>query len=182
MTSPDIGRGRQRIAHPHTGLPQLVGMEPHVELGEMEAEDLDPPSKRCKAPGRDACAPVGLEAAREHVQIREQLGRTVVPVVTESPPDERELASIRLELAAPPDRPCVVGQLELVARDRLVQLGRHLHERAMHRERDRKLAHIAAIAPERKLTGTVERFANCFCAGCRIAVHVAADPGSERKW
>ena len=25
-------------------------MEPHVELGEMEAEDLDPPSKRCQRP------------------------------------------------------------------------------------------------------------------------------------
>jgi hypothetical protein len=51
----------------------------------------------------------------------------------------------------------------------------------VHRERDRKLAHIAAIARERKPTGTVERLTNCFCAGRRIAVHVAADPGSERK-
>ena len=181
VSPPDVGGGSQRVVRPRARLAQLARMQPQVELGKMEAEDLDSPPQRCEPAGRDARSPVRRQAAREHVEIREQLGGTVVPAVSESPPDERKLAPIGLELAPSPDRAGVLGQFALVARDRLVQLGRNLHERPMHRERDRKLAHVAAIAPERKLARAVERLANRFCARCWIAVHVAADPGSERE-
>src|SRR3954452_24108316 len=99
-------------------------MEPYVELGEVEAEDLDPSPQGRQTAGRDARAMVSRQAPGEHVEIREQLGGAVVTVVSEPPPDERKLAAVRLELAPPADRSGVVRQLALVARDRLVQLGR----------------------------------------------------------
>src|SRR5437870_8267864 len=153
-------------------------MESHVELGEVETEDLDPPPQ-CRQPaGRDARATVSRQAPGEHVEIREQLGGAVVAVVSEPPPDERKLSAVGLELAPPANRSGVLRQLALVARDRLVQLGRHLYERAMHRECDRKLAHITAVTPERELARAIERLANRLWARDGIAVQVAADPGA----
>src|SRR2546426_12518473 len=97
-------------------------MEPHVELGEVEAEELDSPPQGRQPAGRDARATVSREAPGEHVEICQQLGRAVVAVVSEPPPDERKLAAVGLKLAPPANRSGVVRQLALVARDRLVQL------------------------------------------------------------
>src|SRR5438128_12647041 len=108
-------------------------MQPHVELRQMEAEDLDAPSQSGEPAGRDARTAVLRQAACEHVEVRQQFSGTFVAVVPEPPPDERELPSVWLELASPPDRCGVLGQFPLVARDGFVELARDLDERAVHR-------------------------------------------------
>ena len=74
--SKTLARALGRRAH-------LVGVQPDVELGEVEAEQLDPPLERGEPPGRDARAAVRLEAAADHAEVGEQLRRASVPSLVE---------------------------------------------------------------------------------------------------
>src|SRR5204862_384360 len=97
------------------------------------------------------------------------------------PPDERELAPVRLELASPSDRRRVIWQRALVTLERVLELLRHTHERAVHGERDRQLAHLCTVDRERDVACALERFAYRLRPCRRIAVHVAADPAAEAQ-
>src|SRR5689334_8096582 len=77
---------------------QVVRVQPHVELREMKAEDLDHPLEPRDPALRDAPSAVRGEAPGNHGKIREQRIRPGVTVVPEPPPHERELAAVRLEL------------------------------------------------------------------------------------
>src|SRR5947209_13201305 len=103
---------------------------------------------------RDARREIRFEAARDDVEITQELLRVVVTLVPEPPPHERELAPVRLELVLRADRRRVLGQVALVARDRVLELARDRDERAVHRQGDRQLAYVCAIPCERELART----------------------------
>src|SRR5438132_13999611 len=150
-------------------------MQPDVELREVEAEELDAPPQFGEPAARDPRAAILLEAPSHHVDVVEQGVGVRVALVAEPPPDERELAPVRLELVLRADRGGVLGELALVARDRLLELARDRDEGAMHRERDRELAHVAPVTLERELPRSRQRLEDRVRARVRISVHVAAD-------
>ena len=114
-------------------------------------------------------------------EVVEQRGGRLVAIVREPPPDERELPPVRLELVLRADLRCVVGQLALVARERLLELFRHADERAVRRELDGERAHAVAVALARERARARPRLFDRRGAGRRVAVHVAADPRAEAK-
>jgi hypothetical protein len=154
-------------------------MEPEVELGEVEAEELDASHERRNPSVRDAGAPVLLEAVRNELQIVEQLFRTLVAVVAEAPPHECELSPIGLALVQAADLGGVRRQLPGVALQRRLQLGRDAGQRTVERERHRQLADLGSVASEHELPRTGERLANGLGARVRVAVGVSADPAPE---
>ena len=81
---------------------ELVRVESHVELGDVEAEDLDAPAQiRQRAIG-DACAAIGPQARVHQLEIGEQLARVGVARLGrrssdfEAVADEAQLAPVRL--------------------------------------------------------------------------------------
>ena len=104
-----------------------------------------------------------------------------VAVVPEPPPHEGELAPVRLERVPGADLRCVCRELALVARERLVELGRDRDERAGSRDLDRERAHLVAVTAERERAGALERLVDRGRPGARVAVHVATDPRPERE-
>ncbi len=73
------------------------------------------------------------------------------------------------------------GELLLVARDRVRQLGQDGDERARDADELGETAHLGAVVPERELSGPVERRGDRVRPGGGIAVLVAADPRPEAE-
>src|SRR2546430_13912029 len=79
-------------------------MQPDVELREVEAEELDAPPQLGEPAARDPRAAILLEAPSHHVDVVEQGVGVRVARVAEPPPDERELAPVRLASGLPAGR------------------------------------------------------------------------------
>ncbi len=90
------GDGMERASHSRRGIAKLGRMEAGVELGDVEAEELDPPAKTGQTPVRDPAAPVRAQAAVDDVEIGLQLLDPSVALVAEPPPDEAQLAAVGL--------------------------------------------------------------------------------------
>ncbi len=176
-----FGDRGEDLAGPLARRAQLAGVEADVELGQMEAEELDPPLDSGEPSGGDAVAAVGLEAAAEHREVGEQLGGGRVGVVPEAPAHERQLAAVGLALVGAPELGERLRMLAFVARDRLLELGRVLDERPARGERDLELAHVGLVAGERGLARSLEGEQDRLTVHRRVAVEVAADPASEME-
>ena len=68
-------------------------MHAHLDVGEVEAEELDAAAQRRERAVGDARAAVRAQAAVDDVEIG---GEAVVRAVLEAPPHEAELAPVRL--------------------------------------------------------------------------------------
>ena len=109
---------------------EILGVKTNVELGEVEAEELDTTPQRGEPPVRDAIRTAGTKAPVENVEIgRERRRRRVArPVaverVAQALPGEAELAPVRLVEVAILERGGIRGKLLLVSGDRGDELGR----------------------------------------------------------
>src|SRR5581483_6270259 len=109
---------------------QLPRVQANVELGEVEAEELDPSPELGEAAICEPLAAVRAQAPVDQLEVGEQPGGRVVAAVAagerlpEAVPDERQLAPVRLALVRPPDPRRVRRQRPLLARDRPAQLRR----------------------------------------------------------
>ena len=156
-------------------------MEADVELRHVEPEQLDPAAKVGETPVGDPIALVRTQAPVDHVEVRLQLLRARVAVVAEPPPDEGELAAIRLVAVLLADLLGVGRELPLVARDRLEELVGDGDERRRQPERSCQLAHLGAVGRQSQRSAPRQRLADGLRARVRVSVHVAADPGAERE-
>ncbi len=171
--------GLDSVLRARRGTGQLLGVEADVELGHVEAEELDPPAEAGKPPVGDSLSPVRAQAAVDDVEVGLELLGPPVAVVSESPPDEGELAAIRLVAVLLADLLRVGGQLPLVPGDRVEELRRDSYQRRRQAERRRQLPHLGLVAAERQRPSPFQRLSNGLGAGVRVPVHVAADPRSE---
>ena len=97
-------------------------MEANVELGDVEAEDLDATAQAGEPPVRDPLAAVRAQAAVDDLEVGHELVGPPVAVVPEPPPDEGELATVRLVAVLVADLLGVGRQLALVPGDRVQEL------------------------------------------------------------
>src|SRR6266480_2334363 len=112
----------------------------------MEAEELDAAAQRGQRPVGDARAAVRAEAAVEYPQVgREVLDRRI-RLVAEPAPHEAELAPVRLVDVLVADRGRVLGQLALVARNRVAQLLGHRRQPRRDADLQREPADLVAVA------------------------------------
>ncbi len=167
-------------------------MHAHVELGDVQSEQRDAAAQRGEPPVRDALATAGAQRAVDDVEVVEQLGGAGVAGVAtaerigtgeqvETSPDEAELAAVGLADVLIPDLLRVAGQLLLVARDRLEQLGRDVGEAVGDAHGAGEVAHFVAVAGRGERAGVVERGVDRVGTSIGVAVLVAADPGAERE-
>ena len=103
----------------------------------------------------------------------------LVAAIREPPPDERQLAPVRLGRVPRTDLGCVLAELALVARDRLVQLGVPRDERRGDAERGRELAHLAGVPRRRNRARPLHRLLDRALVDRGVPVEVAADPAAE---
>ena len=166
--------------HPHA-LVVLARVNTYIELREVEPEQLDAAAQRGERAVGDPGAAVRTQAAVEHVEVLDEARNRRIRVVVEAPPDERQLSPVRLVEILLADRTRVLGQLPLVAGDRVQQL---LVDRRQPR-RDAGLRceapHVVAVAPEHEPPRALERLADRVGARVRVAVGIAADPGAEAE-
>jgi hypothetical protein len=161
-------------------------MDADVQLGQVEAEELDAtPQRRQPAVGHTPGAACS-QACVEQVQIGREPGHgrvagpaRALELVPEPPPDEAELAAIRLVEVAVGELGRIVWKLLLFAIDRSEQLGRGGDEPARDPDRAGELADLAGVGRQRQLAGSVERLRDRLRARRRVAVLVASDPGPE---
>ena len=145
----------------------------------MEAEELQPSAQAGEPAVRDPLAAVGPQAALDDVEVGGELLGAPVAVVSEAPPHERELAAVGLVAVLVADALGVLGQLPLVARDRLGELVGDLDQGGREPERRRQVARLLPVAGESEGAAARERLADRVRARRRVAVHVAADPAAE---
>ena len=179
VARPGARDGGEGLAHALVGLRDVARVEPHVEPGDVEPEELDARAQPREPAVREALAAVRAEAPVDHVEIRGELVRRGVAVVPEPPPDERELAAVRLALVLPAERRRDLGELALVARDRLAELARRADQRRREPERHRERPHLGAQAREREVARALECGRDRLGACRRVPVLVAADPRAE---
>ena len=79
------GSAVEQFAHAFVG---LVRMNAQVELGEVQAEDLDATPKRRECAVGDSCAAMGPEAAVEQLQICGEILYRRIRIRVEAPPHE----------------------------------------------------------------------------------------------
>ena len=127
-------------------------MEADVELRDVEPEQLDAAAQVGEAAVGDARAFVRAQAPVDDVQVGLELLGPPVAVIAEPPPDEGELAAVRLVAVLLADLLRVGRELALVARDRLEELVGDRDERRRQPERGGQLADLRAIARERQRT------------------------------
>ena len=183
-----VADGSERRLRPLVRGRELIRVEPHVELGDVEAEHLDAPAQiRQRAIG-DACAAIGPQARVHQLEIGEQLARVgvarlgrAVEQVVEAVADEAQLAPVRLVEVLIADLGRERGQLVLVALDRGRQLIAHGHHARRHADRSRQLAHLDAVARERQTARPLEPLGDRVGPGLGVAVLVTADPGAEAQ-
>jgi len=96
-------------------------------------------------------------------------------------PDEGQLAPVRLVVVARADARRVVGELVLVACDRLAQLVRDCAELRRNSDRRCECANLVAIVPQQQRTRALERLLDGVRAGGRVSVGVTADPAAEAE-
>ena len=89
---------------------ELLGVQPDVELRQMEPEELDPAAEGGQPSVGEPCAPVRPQAAVDDVEVGRKLGRRGVAAraprrrLPEAVPDERELAPVGLVALVLPTR------------------------------------------------------------------------------
>jgi hypothetical protein len=116
-----LGDGCRDPAHAFVRLDEVARVRAHVELGEMQAEELDPAAQRRECPVGDARTAVRAQAPVDDREIVREVVCRRVPVGVEPIPHERELAPVRLVEVLVADRVCVLRQLALVSLDRREQ-------------------------------------------------------------
>ena len=179
QTTLRLGDRAEGLRDPRRPLRELRRMEADVELRDVEPEQLDAAAQVGEAAVGDAPAFVRAQAPVDDVQVGLELLCPPVAVIAEPPPDEGELAAVRLVAVLLADLLRVGRELALVARDRLEELVGDRDERRRQPERGGQLADLRAIARERQRPAAGERLAHGLRARVRVPVHVAADPGAE---
>ena len=167
---------------------ELVRVHPHVQLRDVEPEQLDAAPQVGERAVGDARAAVGAKARVHQLEVGEQRGRIVVggPVIAleqalQPLADEAELAPVGLVEVLVADRASEGGELGLVVRDRAQQLLAHGHHPRRHADGAREVPHLDAVAGERQPARALEPFRDGVGPGLRIAVLVASDPGAEAE-
>ena len=162
-------------------------MESHVELRDVEAEQLDAPAEIGQRAVGDACAAVGAQARVHQLEIGEQrfgvgvarLGRAV-RADFEAPADEAQLAPVRLVEVLIADLGREGGQLVLVRSIERRSSSLHAAPCASRRRSARELAHLDAVARQRQRRARSSHSGSCR-PGLGITVLVTADPGAEAQ-
>ena len=166
---------------------KLVGMDSHVELREVKAEELDAATQCSKPAVRDPARPPRSKAAVEQVEIRRERRRRrvarlcVLERVAEPSPDEAELAPVWLVEVPVRELVRIARELPLVVVDRRGQLGRDRGELTGDPEHLGELANLADVRREREHARLLEGIGDRLWPGRRIAVQIASDPGAEPK-
>ena len=180
--------GAERLVHALVGRRELVRVHADVELGDVEAEQLDAAAQVGERAVGDARAAVGAQARVHQLEVGEQPGRVVVgrlavarEQVLEPLADEAQLAPVGLVEVLVADLGCEGRELALVALDRAQQRVAHGHHARRDADRARELAHLDAVARERQAPGAVEPLGHRVRPGLGIAVLVAADPRAEAE-
>ncbi len=188
MPLPEPLDGPEDLTDPLRARSQLVGVEAHVQLGEVESEHFGAAAQGREPAVRDPAAAVLSQATVEEVEVGpEGRGRDVARLtavldrVPEPPPDERELAPVRLVGVLAADLREVAGQRCLVRPERGLELGQDGHETARDGERPGELAHLVAVPGEDERPRLLQRLRDRLRPGGRVSVHVAANPASERE-
>ncbi len=171
----------ERAGDPLAAGVEVLRMQPHVELGDVEAEQLDPSPQRRQPAPCDPGAAVRPQARIDERQVGRKLVRRQVAVRLQPPPDKRQLAPVRLALVLSADHDGVVGELPLVVGERVHELRRHADERARHAQLTGQRAHLVAVARHRERARLVQRRLCGLRPGGRVAVLVAADPRAEAE-
>ena len=175
---------RDRVEEPadaRLGIDEVARVHADVEPGEVQPEDLHAPAQRGERPVGDPRAAVRAQAAVEQREILRQPVDRVVRVGVEAAPHERELPAIRLVEILVADLRRVLGQLPLVARDRLEELRVDVDEARRDADRGGERAHLVAVPHAQQRARAFERLGDRLGAGVRVAVGVAADPRAEAK-
>ena len=121
-------------------------MHAHVELREMEAEDLDAASQSGERALGDSRAAMRTKAPVEQREILREPFDRVVGVGVEPPPHERQLSPVGLVEVLVADLGRVLRQLLLVTRDRGDQLVVDSHDARRHADRGGERADLVAVA------------------------------------
>jgi hypothetical protein len=171
----------EKLSHARLGIHEVACVHADVERREVEAEQVDTPAQRGKRTVRDSRAAVRAQAAVEQREIFREVLCRGVRIAVEAAPHERELPTIRLVEVLLADLSCVVGQLALVARDRLEQLVLDLDDPRRDADRGGERAHLVAVARAQEDTCALERLSGSGGVRVRVPVGVAADPRAEAE-
>ena len=178
MTSARFGSA---VEQPADALVGLVRVYAHVELREVQAEDLDAAAQRGERTICDPRTTVGAEAAIEQLEISGEVLHRFVRVGVETSPHERELPAIRLVDVLISDLGGVGRHVELVTLDRLMEIRINGLQKRRDADRSRKLAYLVSIPEAKERACALESLPHRVWSGVRVTVGIASDPGAEAE-
>ena len=163
------GLGEQRL-RVLALLGERARVEPQVEGGTVQAEDVEPPAKVGEPTVGDPLAAVAAEARLDELELRTELVRVRVGVRSETLPDRSQPPAVRL------GRVCLLREVDVGHRRiRTDQRARHAPRRC-----ERPDVALEELAHERR--ATLDGLAHGGRSDVRVPVPVASDPGAEPEW
>ncbi len=182
----EIGDGLQRRGDAIRRRLEVARVHPHVHLGDVEAEDLDPAAQRREAAVGDAVAPMGAQAVVDEVEVGAELVGRRVGVrsvggqrAPQAVPHHPQLPAIRLLVERRPDVCVDFRHLRRVGFRRRQQRLVHVDDRTRHAQRPGERVEFVEVAADDESPRPIDGLGEGVGAGVGVAVLVAADPRPE---